>query len=102
MIIVIFDPDAKKEFLEATAYYEESRPGLGHRFKQMIEKAIQNISDHPFQYRTIRPPFKRYLLQKFPYSIIYTIEPDHIHIISIAHTRRKPEYWSDRIESQND
>lgn len=97
MTIAIFDPDAKKEFLDSVAYYEEQRSGLGSRFKTTVESAVVDICDHPFRYRTMRPPFKRYLLQKFPFSIIYTIEPDHIRIVAVAHIRRKPEYWSDRI-----
>ena len=102
MTTIIFDSDAKIEFLQSIAYYEENKPGLGRRFKQMVELATRDIADHPLRYRTIRPPFKRYLLQKFPFSIIYTIEPDHIYIVAIAHTRRKPEYWLDRTKSQSD
>ena len=30
---------------------------------------------------------------KFPYAIIYSIEPDHIRIIAVAHNKRKPGYW---------
>jgi hypothetical protein len=42
-------------------------------------------------------PFRRYLLHKFPYSLIYTIEHDHIHIFAVAHNKRKPGYWRKRI-----
>lgn len=99
---IVFDPEAKKEFLESVIYYEENRPGLGRQFKQTVESATSSIADHPLRYRTIRSPFKRYLLQKFPFSIIYTIEPDHIYIVAIAHNRRKPEYWSDRPKSHSE
>ncbi len=64
MTTTIFDPDAKKEFLQSIAYYEENRPGLGRQFKQMIELAIHDIAYHPLRYRTIRPPFKRYLCNR--------------------------------------
>ncbi len=29
-------------------------------------------------------------------TIIYSIEPDHIRIIAVSHTKRKPEYWVNR------
>jgi len=39
---------------------------------------------------------------KFPYSIIYTIEPDHIRILAVAHSKRKPEYWLSRTQDFED
>ena len=92
MNTVKFDPDAKKEFLEAALYSEDCQKGLGNRFRKNIESAVSKILEMPFLYRAIHPPFRRFLLPKFPYSIIYTIEPDHIRIIDVAHTKRKPEY----------
>ncbi|KAA3617144.1 MAG: type II toxin-antitoxin system RelE/ParE family toxin [Calditrichaeota bacterium] len=89
----IFDPEAQSEFLEAVRYYEDSKEGLGKRYRQSIENAVLRISSSPLLYRIIHPPFRRILLKKFPYAIIYTIEPDHIRIIAIAHTKRKPGYW---------
>ncbi len=55
MTVVTFDPDAKKEFLDTIAYYEGNKPDLGRRFKQIVESAVLNISDHPLRYRTLRP-----------------------------------------------
>ncbi len=97
MSLVVFDPEAKSEFLEAVRYYEDCQHGLGRRFRLVVESATENISKTPFLYRTLQAPFRRHLLQKFPYSIIYSIEPDHIRVIAVAHNKRKPGYWSDRI-----
>ncbi len=93
---IFFDPDARSEFLESVSYYEECRVGLGHCFRDVVELAVQSISETPFRYRVLQAPFRRCVLQKFPYAIIYSIEPDHIRIIAIMHTKRKPEYWVER------
>ncbi len=93
MIPVIFDPDAHLEFLSAVQYYEDCQKDLGRRFKESIELAVAKIAEAPFRYRVVRAPFRRYLIHKFPYGIMYSIEPDHIRIIAIAHTKRKPGYW---------
>ncbi len=53
-------------------------------------------------YRILKAPFRRHLLPKFPYSIIYAIEPDHIRIIAVAHSKRKPGYWSARIPDNDE
>jgi len=91
---VRFDPEAKEEFLKAILFYEECHVGLGTRFRVAIESAAKLISESPFVYRVLRSPFRCYLVPKFPYYLIYSIEPDHIRIIAIAHHKRKPAYWS--------
>jgi len=96
MTAILFDPDARREFLEAVRFYEDRRLGLGLSFRQLIEAGLQQISEAPFRYRVIRAPFRRYVLLKFPYSIIYTIEPDHLRVIAVAHNKRKPGYWQSR------
>lgn len=96
MTLVQFDPDAKKEFLEAVQYYESCQLGLGRRFRNVIEASIQRICETPLTYRVLKSPFRRFLLSSFPYMIIYTIEPDHIRIIAVAHAKRKPGYWNKR------
>lgn len=102
MTSVFFDPDARSEFLAAVRYYEECREGLGGRFRTIVESAVQRICNAPFRYRTLHPPFRRYLLPGFPYTIIYTIEPDHIRIIAVAHSRRKPGFRLDRVIDESD
>jgi plasmid stabilization system protein ParE len=99
MISVVFDPDAKAEFLAAVQYYESCQSGLGRRFKLIVQSALQKVAETPFQYRLIHTHFRRYLFPKFPYAVIFSIEPDHIRIIAVAHTKRKPGYWQRRIRS---
>ncbi len=90
---VLFDPEARSEFLFSIQYYEECRKGLGRKFRHAVETAVQHIVESPFRFRVVKPPFRRYLMHKFPYAIIFTIEPDHIRIIAVAHTKRVPGYW---------
>ncbi len=91
-----FDPEARSEFFGAVKYYEDCQRGLGRRFRYLVESAVKKIVETPFIYRTLKAPFRRYLLPKYPYSIIYSIEPDHIRIVAVAHNKRKPGYWSKR------
>ncbi len=96
MTSVEFYPDAKDELFSAIQYYENCQAGLGDRFLSAVEAATRNILSSPLTYRILRPPFRRYLLPIFPYSIIYSIEPDNILIIAIAHNKRRPDYWLKR------
>ena len=97
-----FEPDAeigqKRVFCKGL-YYENCQLGLGRRFSLVVESAVQDIEKTPFRYSVLLKPFRRYLLQKFPYAIIYSIEPDHIYIAAVAHTKRKPGYWLIRVKN---
>jgi hypothetical protein len=97
MIGTGFDPDARAEFLAAVTYYEQVRKWLGHRFRQAVEAELVHIQQMPFRFRVLHPPFRRCLISKFPYSIIFAIEPESILVIAIAHVKRKPGYWYERI-----
>jgi plasmid stabilization system protein ParE len=39
---------------------------------------------------------RKYLVRGFPYVIIYRIKNVSIHVLAIAHTSRKPGYWTAR------
>lgn len=95
---VVFDPDARAEFLAAVEFYEECQTGLGRRFRTSVEIELNSIVAMPFRCRVLHAPFRRCLVQKFPYAIIFTIEPDSILVVAVAHVKRKPGYWHERTE----
>ena len=39
------------------------------------------------------------ILSRFPYKLLYSIEPDSLFIIAVAHMHRAPYYWIDRESS---
>ena len=82
--------------LEATAFYEAARPGLGSRFVDAVEFGFRRICEQPRCYRCIRGRFRRYLLHQFPYGLIYSIEADCIYVAAVMHLKRKPGYWAGR------
>jgi len=95
---VAFDPDARAEFLAAVEYYEEYQPGLGRRFRTVVEAELDAMDAMPFRYRVLHAPFRRCLVPKFPYAIIFVIEPDFILVVAVAHAKRKPGFWHDRTK----
>nr|VFK30729.1 MAG: ParE toxin of type II toxin-antitoxin system, parDE [Candidatus Kentron sp. MB]VFK34275.1 MAG: ParE toxin of type II toxin-antitoxin system, parDE [Candidatus Kentron sp. MB]VFK76630.1 MAG: ParE toxin of type II toxin-antitoxin system, parDE [Candidatus Kentron sp. MB] len=98
MSTIRFDPYARAEFLEAIKYYEACQPGLGQRFRLAVEAELDRIREMPFQFRVLHAPFRRCLVRKFPYAIIFSIEPKFILVIAVAHTQRKPGYWHKRLD----
>jgi len=41
---------------------------------------------------------RRRLIRRFPFGILYRIEPEEIVIVAVAHLLRKPGYWRKRIK----
>ena len=94
---VFLHPGADAELAEAVRYYEEEEEGLGARFEAEIVRCARLIQRAPEAAPVVRPKgLRRKVLQRFPYSLIYAVEPDRIRIVAIAHQRRRPGYWSHR------
>lgn len=96
---VIFDGLAKIELDDGKEYYEMEVIGLGKRFKQEVKRAINIIKKMPEIGSPESENIRRYILHKFPYKVLYSIEKDHIYVIAIAHLHREPMYWINRIRT---
>jgi len=40
---------------------------------------------------------RRFPLNDFPFFLIYRERDDHLEIVALAHTSRKPYYWRGRL-----
>ena len=96
---VIFDELAKIELDDGKEYYEMEVIGLGKRFKQEVKRAINIIKKMPKIGSPESENIRRYILHKFPYKVLYSMEKDHIYVIAIAHLHREPMYWINRIRT---
>jgi len=97
---VIFSKYAKQELDDSVFYYELEYPGLGERFKEEVKRSVLRIIEYPEAWSIERGDVRKALLHKFPYKLLYSIEKDHIFIIAIAHQHRRPDYWVEGYESE--
>lgn len=54
------------------------------------------LLEHPGLGPICRHGKRRWLLTRFPYSLIYTIAGDEIRVLAVAHYSRRPGYWRGR------
>ena len=87
---------AELEMLDAAKYYELQAYGLGMEFLEKIDTAIQDISKNPERWPIIRENIRRRFVHRFPYALLYRIEPDEIIIQATMHLHRRPDYWIGR------
>lgn len=88
---------AEDEMSEAALFYDEASAGLGNDFLSDVQQAIDKLREYPKAGRPIATHLRGMLLNRFPFSIIYSEETDTILIVSIAHHRRRPGYWQSRL-----
>lgn len=97
MRLLTFHEEAGVEVNEAATYYEERMPGLGVLFLGALEEAVQTILAHPEASQLVGSEIRRYLVRRFPYSLLYVVESDRIRVLAVAHQKRRPGYWRTRL-----
>jgi plasmid stabilization system protein ParE len=91
-----YHSEARKDFFEAAEYYEKQGVGLGDEFIYEVEKVLDIILQQPFSGRKITSTERRFLTNRFPYGIVYSVENELIKIFAVMDLRRKPSYWKHR------
>ena len=89
---------AREEFAAAVRWYEQQRSGLGADFFDCVAAATSLIRTHP-HLGTLDPETRtrRVLVHRFPFQVVYLVSDDEITIVAVAHTKRRPGYWIDRV-----
>jgi plasmid stabilization system protein ParE len=92
-----FHPEAEKEYLTALAWYRERSLVAARNFENAVGQAASRISENPDRWPEYFDHFKKYTLRQFPFSLVYRTLPTHILVLAVAHGRRRPGFWRDRI-----
>jgi hypothetical protein len=90
-------PQAVDEGREARAFYLSKSVAVEELFRLEIERAITLIRDHPETWPIYILGTRRFVLPRFPYSLVYKTDGPHSLIVAIAHAKRKPGYWTSRL-----
>jgi toxin ParE1/3/4 len=89
-------PAAEAELAAAAQFYESRLTGLGETFLVDIGRCFDRVHNSPQSGAPCYGRFRRLLVRRFPYSVVYEILPDMVLILAVAHQRRKPGYWRRR------
>jgi len=89
---------AEEEMIEAAIFYESASVNLGADFLNDVDRVIDLLRNHPLLGQPVDDDLRRAILHRFPFSIIYAVDSDTILIIAVAHQRRRPDYWRERLK----
>jgi toxin ParE1/3/4 len=76
---------------------------LGIEFLDAVNATIEQVVAMPRAGVSVRRlssdlTVRRRAVTRFPYHVVYMEMPTRIRILAIAHDRRKPGYWKDRMK----
>ena len=104
MSAVRLSPEAVAELAEAAQWYAARRPGLEVEFLTEVERVLPLIENSPTAFpRLLDLPadlvVRRALLPRFPYAIVFMDLDAETRVLAVAHARRRPRYWLNRVET---
>jgi plasmid stabilization system protein ParE len=94
---VEFHPDAQDELISAAQFYEREAEGLGLDFVATVQITYERLRELPTSGAPLGRRVRRLLVPKFPYGLLYRVEPERIYILAVMHLHRRPGYWRSRL-----
>lgn len=70
---MIIRPAATADILEAYAWYEARREGLGREFRDAVDAALLLVAAAPRAFPILHRDTRRVLLKRFPYGLFFRL-----------------------------
>ena len=93
---LVFRPEAEAELLDARAWFERERVGLGSIFAEAFETTVTAILQNPVAYPRVKGDTRRALVRRFPYDVYFRAIDAEIVVLAVMHGRRNPRHWRSR------
>jgi plasmid stabilization system protein ParE len=94
----LFHPDAESEFVAAFQWYWNRNHSAADAFDDAVMSGIRLIQRNPMVWPDYVHGTKKYVVPKFPYNIVFRCIEAELQVIAVAHHRRRPAYWVDRLK----
>ena len=92
-----YTPDADDDVFDAFRWYERRQVGLGDRFLAALEERLDSIRAAPDQYEPLGDGYRRAIVGRFPYSVIFTASADRVVVYAVPHHSRDETTWRRRL-----
>jgi plasmid stabilization system protein ParE len=89
-------PAAIEDAAAARRWYLERSQQAADAFVAEVDRAVEMIAGASERWPEYIHGTRRFLLRRFPYSLVYRRRLDGVEVIAVAHARRRPGYWRSR------
>jgi plasmid stabilization system protein ParE len=93
---VVFHPEAQAEYAAALAWYQARSPRTATRFENEMGRILGLIGANPEMFPSYDDDHRFAVLRRFPYSVIYQVQPTQVAVVAVAHSSRAAGYWQGR------
>lgn len=88
---------------DAFEWYAERSQRTAEQFADLFEEAAVSIVGNPRSFALVddeglRGEFRRLIMKKFKFSVIYQVESERLIVMADAHPSRDPGYWLHRVQ----
>lgn len=104
-MLLPFESDAAEELQAAATFYEQERSGYGDRFMSEVHRVVARAarfpdSGAPASKTDPKRNVRKLPLRRFPYLIVTAIVDGRQAVVAVAHMRREPNYWQERLRAR--
>lgn len=90
-------PEAEAELGDAAVYYSrQASKAIAEAFLVEFERVRDLLVENQQRGPYAEFGFRVYHFDRFPYTVIYDVDPRGPQIYAVAHQRQKPGYWLER------
>jgi toxin ParE1/3/4 len=90
---------ARADVREAKAFYRRESQKTPVKFAAELRHALRRIREHPQSGSPYELGTRRFILDRFPFSVVYFSTIDGIHVVAVQHHSRDSGYWHDSLNS---
>lgn len=92
-------PLAEREIAKAHRFYRKISNSAARGFLDEVDAACVAISAAPERWAEHLYGTRRYLVDRYPYVVVYVEREALIRVIVVSHGHRRPGYWKWRLRS---
>jgi len=86
-------PEADADIADAFAWYEVRVRGHGSDFLAELAATFSFLEEFPGAYLKMRGETRRAVVPRFPYGVVYLVDPDSTSVTGASHFHRDPPAW---------
>lgn len=91
--------EAESDVYDSYLWYEKQKEGLGEEFLGALDAAGQALMSDPATYRIrYKKKVRAFVVDRFPYLVLYVVNGNDIDVISVFNTNQHPIRWKKRVK----
>ena len=93
---VVLHPVAEQELRSAYLWYLERNATVAGSFEAEVDHAVSVVAENPNRWPLLTESTRRYVFPRFPFTLVYRVNPSSVEILAFAHQKKRPGYWQGR------